>query len=135
MKAKTALTANRSLKKNKQKGPKENFSNQNQKDTVYCSLGHPDHTDENGKTKKWRDFNKYQAMLRKKGTNDTHQDNRLNAAQLTTEGSSLPLDPDDIHPSYYDHAFTATASNIHKTIMDTGASSHMFGSKRVFKEI
>lgn len=39
------------------------------------------------------------------------------------------LDDDQVHPSYYDTAFSASTLPIHETLFDTGSTAHMFKDK------
>lgn len=88
-----------------------------------CSLGHPGHSDENCKTKQWREFKAYQ---------DTVKENKsMDAAKLTCEQPSNSVNEPDADVSYYDTAFSAKTTKL-PTVMDTGASSHMFGGKSAF---
>lgn len=86
-----------------------------------CSLGHPGHSDENCKTKQWREFKAYQ---------DTVKENKsMDAAKLTCEQPSNSVNEPDADVSYYDTAFSAKTTKL-PTVMDTGASSHMFGGNQ-----
>lgn len=76
-------------------------------------------------TKKWKDFKAYQEMMKTKPNNPTKT---TDAAQLTRDESyEINVDP-DADVSYYDTAFYAITMHL-PTIIDTGASSHMFGEK------
>ena len=116
----SALTVNRSSGGKKFK--KKDTSHQS-KDVVVCSLGHPGHTDENCKTRQWREFKAFQ---------DSQKDKPTDAAKLTRD--ELPLNEPDADVSYYDTAFSATTSSL-PTVMDTGASSHMYGDRKPFVSI
>lgn len=70
-------------------------------------------------------------MMKKKGPHD----NQADTSQLTTESWAYPKDQDVTQPSYHDEAFSVNTSGLQKTITDTRASSHMFGSKSAFKDI
>lgn len=129
LKAETALSAGRVIKKFKKKELKETV--QSSKDTVYCSLGHAGHTDENCKTKRWRDFNEFQGMMKKK-SNETSKESSIDAAQMTQDNH---VSPPQVHESYYDTAFSTFTADKRPIIMDTGASSHMFGDRDIFDSL
>lgn len=121
-KSDTALSVNRASGGKKFK-KKDNSHHPNSKDVVVCSLGHPGHTDEHCKTKQWREFKAFQ---------DSRKDKPADAAKLTRD-EIQPIEP-DADVSYYDTAFSATTSSL-PTVMDTGASSHMYGDKKPFTSI
>lgn len=56
------------------------------------------------------------------------------AAKLTRDDIKLPDNEPDADVSYYDTAFSAMTTTL-PTVMDTGASSHMFGDKAIFKSL
>lgn len=118
-KSDSALSVNRANGGKKFK--KKEFTHQsNSKDVSVCSLGHPGHTDENCKTKQWREFKAFQ---------DSRKEKPTEAAKLTRDKPSI-VEP-DADVSYYDTAFSAVTSSL-PTVMDTGASSHMYGDKKPF---
>lgn len=121
-KAETALSVNRSHagKKFKKKDSSTYVIN---KDTVVCSLGHPRHTNECCMTKQWKDFKAYQELMKAKPEASTKNSD---AAQLTRDNlNDITVEPDaDI--SYYNTSLSAFTVHL-PTVMDTGASSHMFG--------
>lgn len=60
------------------------------------------------------------------------KDNKSNdAAKFTYDGPSVSANEPDADGSYYDTAFSAAVTKL-PTVMDTGASSHMFGDKSAF---
>lgn len=132
IKAETALSVNRSSggkKYKKRDGPTYIIT----KDTVICSLGHPGHTDDNSKTKQWHDPKTYQDMMKSK-LSSSSGGKPGDASQLANdERVNSSLEP-DVDVSYYDTAFSATTTSL-PTVMDTGASSHMFGDKTTFSSI
>lgn len=93
------------------------------KDSIICSLGHPGHTDENCKTTQWREFKAYQESMKNSKT--------TNEAKLTRDNPHIPSHKPDANVLYYDTAFSATTTTL-PTLMDTGASSHMFGERKPF---
>lgn len=101
------------------------------KDTIYCSLGHAGHTDDQCKTRKWREFKEFQQLMKNKTLTPSSNVKNKDAAQMTQDQPIDNLDPDDVHVSYDDITFTATNTKL-PTIFDTGASSHMFGDRDVF---
>lgn len=125
-KPETALSVNRSSGGKKFK-KKELTSHQSPKDVIVCSLGHPGHTDENCKTRQWREFKNYQESLKNSKTSD--------AAKLTRDDFDLPVQEPDADVSYYDTAFSAMTKTSLPTVMDTGASSHMYGEKKPFETL
>lgn len=125
----TALSANRF---NGGKKSKKKESYQSNKDTIYCSLGHAGHTDEQCKTKKWREFKDYQESMKEKSSSGGEK--MQEAAQMTQTEHVNQIDLDKADVSYYDTAFTAHESHL-PTIIDTGVSSHMYGDKKVFKSL
>lgn len=122
VKGETALSVNRSGGSKKFKKKDYNHDS-NSKDVAVCSLGHPGHTDENCKTKQWREFKAYQESVKDNKTTE--------AAQLTREGPSNLMSEPEADVSYYDTAFSVTTTTL-PTVMDTGASSHMFGERSAF---
>lgn len=121
----TALSVNRSNVGKKFK--KREHNNQNiSKDVITCSLGHPGHSDENCKTRQWREFKTYQDSLKEKKTKDE--------AKLTLDDIPDGTIEPDADISYYDTAFSVMATTL-PTVMDTGASSHMFGDKSTFRSM
>lgn len=120
-KGESALSVNRANGSKKFK-KKDSYSQPTSKDTIVCSLGHAGHTDENCKTKQWREFKAYQESKSK------------DAAKLTRDEPLNLINEPDADISYYDTAFSATITKL-PTVMDTGASSHMFGEKNAFSSM
>lgn len=71
--------------------------------------------------------------MNKKNGHDTTKNTSSDAAQLTQEDTIHSSVSGDVHPSYYDTAFSATTTHTRPTIMDTGARSHMFGARDAFR--
>lgn len=137
-KSNTALSVNRSSggRKFKKKdnssssNPHNSSSHNTNKDTVVCSLGNQGHTDDRCMTKQWRDFKAYQDMMKSKPSSTKITD----AAQLTRDELQEIDAEHDADVSYYDTAFSAV-SMLLPTVLDTGASSHMFGEKAAFSSL
>lgn len=125
IKSETALSVNRSSGGKKFK-KKEISNHQTTKDVSVCSLGHPGHTGENCKTRQWREFKTYQELLKNSKTSE--------AAKLTRDDLGPPLRESEVDVSYYDTAFSAMTTSL-PNVMDTGASSHMFGEKKPFNSL
>lgn len=131
-KADTALSANRFSggKHQKKKDMSQKFLN---KDTIYCSLGHAGHTDEQCITKKWRDFKQHQKSLGEKNNSGNTKAKSSEEAQMTQHQPDT-IEPNNVDVSYYDTAFIATERSL-PTVFDTSASSHMYGERKAFKSI
>lgn len=56
------------------------------------------------------------------------------ATKLTRDGPNILIKEPDADISYYNTAFSAMVTKL-PTVMDTGASSHMFGEKLAFSSI
>lgn len=133
VKADTALSDNRSKAKPRFK-KRETQPPVTGKDTVVCSLGHPGHSDDHCKVRQWRDFKAYQDMMRGKPDQSLNSGKQRDTAQLARD-TSFGAGPDSaVDVSYYDTAFSAIDTRL-PTVMDTGASSHMFGDKNVFSSL
>lgn len=133
LKTDTALAVGRSSG-GKHSKKREGFQHNTNKDTVFCSLGHAGHTDEQCKTKKWREFKQYQESLKEKPSSAPIKTKPTEEAQMTQALSSEAAEEDKVDVSYYDTAFSAIASNL-PTVFDTGVSSHMFGEKKKFTSL
>lgn len=130
----TALSANRSSVSKKFRKKENGQQQYTNKDTIFCSLGHAGHTDESCRTKKWREFREYQDSLKTKTKAEGGKSKPDEAAQMTREEIIDHDHQDEVHPSYYDTAFSAFESSL-PTVFDTGVSSHMFGEKKAFKTL
>lgn len=83
--------------------------------------------------KQWREFKTYQELMKSKPDQSSNV-KRSDAAQLTRDEPVVPTPEDNADISYYDTAFSGVTTYL-PTVMDTGASSHMFGDKGVFSSI
>lgn len=106
-KGETDLSANRPNGSNKFK-KKESHAQSNSKDTIVCWLGHTGHTDDNCKTKQWREFKAYQENKSKE------------AAKLRRDKPFDSTNETDVKILYYDTAFYATTKSL-STVMETGS--------------
>lgn len=105
---------------------------------LVCSLGHPGHSDENCRVRKWRAFKEYEKYEKAKLTSKPTE-----SAQVTSVSVKHPQD-NDCHPSYWESAFSASVhdhqpestSPTHSPLLgDTGASGHMFKDRHLLQNL
>lgn len=112
----SALSASKSQHSKKNSGKKKS-PDQQKTSHLKCSLGHPGHTDENCRTRKWKAFLEFEKSSK---SNSANQAQTSDSAQL-----SQTISEADEDMSYWESAFSATTLCV-PIIGDTGAPSHMF---------
>ena len=132
--ADTALSVSRFNGGRKPKKNESQHQQQTNKDTIFCSLGHAGHTDDQCRTKKWREFKEYQKSMKGKSTSEASKEKTEEVAQMTSVEAIQSEESEEVDVSYYDTAFSALESRLPE-VFDTGATSHMFGDKKAFDSI
>lgn len=120
-----AFSANCSSLKSKYYKKKDHSNDAN--NYIKCSLGHPGHTDEKCRVRRFRAFVKYEKKLKSEESSFGTQSQVAQAAQ------SLPTPETD--PFYWESAFLASVVVSVPTLGDTGAMSHMFSEKSMLFDI
>lgn len=133
-KADTALSVSRFNGGRKPKKKEYNHQQPPNKDTIYCSLVHAGHNDDQCRTKRWREFKEYQSSMKGKSSSETSKEKTDNVAQMTRVDAIHPDDSGEVDVSYYDTAFSAFQSKL-PNVFDTGATSHMFGEREAFDSL
>ena len=113
----TALSASRLSSKPKYEKKKDHF----QENSAKCSLGHPGHTDENCRVRRFRAFVEYEKKLKSEESSSKSKNHVAQVAQSSVDA--------EVHPSYWESAFSATNTSTIPTFGDTGATSHMFSDR------
>lgn len=119
----SALSASRFSNKPKHEKKKDQY----QDNSLKCSLGHPGHTDENCRVRRFRAFIDYEKKLRSEDSSSKAKPQVAQVAQSSGEA--------EVHPSYWESAFSATTSSSIPTFGDTGATSHMFSDRSKISDI
>lgn len=118
----TALAASRtrSNHKNKQGKKKEHSENTS---SIQCSLGHPGHTDEQCRTRRWKAFREFEKKSKSDQSTSSHA---AQVSQPTHENEEV---------SYWEEAFSASTSTTNPIICDTGATNHMFSDLSLISDL
>lgn len=89
-----------------------NYQKGKKKEQLKCSLGHLGHGDDRCRVRLQTELDECKKQL-------DQQKKKPKQAQ-----SAVNISEGSVHPSYYDHAFTASSA-LSNSVFDTGASNHM----------